>query len=81
MESKWPDPPKFDIKYDLYGQGEPRLILFKPGTISPDETIPLSEAERRGVVSGEQAEHARQTNQRIREAMEKAATRSPEVGR
>ncbi|MEE8199821.1 MAG: tetratricopeptide repeat protein [Candidatus Acidoferrales bacterium] len=46
----------FDIRYDLYGQGEPRVVLYKPGTMTPGETISLSEAERRGIVSKEQAE-------------------------
>ncbi len=46
----------FDIRYDLYGQGEPRVVLYKPGTMTPGETISLSEAERRGIVSEEQAE-------------------------
>lgn len=61
----------FDIRYDLYGQGGPRVVLYKPGTMTPGETISLSEAERRGIVSKEQAEHAREVNQRIREATRK----------
>ena len=73
VEPKWPDPPKFDVKYDVYGRGEPRVVLYEAGTMTVGETMPLSEAERRAVVSKEQAQHARQINERIREAVERAS--------
>ena len=50
--------PNFNIRYDLDGRGEPEVVLFKPGTVTAGERIPLSEAERRGIVPKEQAEHA-----------------------
>jgi len=71
LETRWPDPPKFDIRCDIYGRGEPEVVLFKPGTMTEAETIPLPEAERRGIVSTEQADHARAVNQRIRDAAKK----------
>lgn len=69
MTHEWPDSPKFDIKYDLYGRGEPQVVILKPGTTTTDEIVPLVEAESRGVVSREQAEHARDVNRRIYEVM------------
>ncbi|MFQ5663342.1 MAG: hypothetical protein ACE5HL_05895 [Terriglobia bacterium] len=32
---------KFDIRYALYGRGEPRVALVKPGTMSNGESIAL----------------------------------------
>src|SRR3972149_6853100 len=29
VEPKWPDPPKFDVKYDVYGRGGPRGVLYE----------------------------------------------------
>jgi hypothetical protein len=42
--------PNFNIRYDLDGRDEPEVVLFKPGTVTARERIPLSEAERRGIV-------------------------------
>ena len=75
MGTHWP---KFDIRCDIYGCGEPEVVLFRPGTMTEAERIPLSEAERRGLISSEQAGHVRAVNQRIRQAAEKIQT---EVGR
>lgn len=71
VEQKEPSYRKFDIRYDLYGQGEPQVVPFRPGTMTEAEKIPLPEAERRGIVSKEEAEHARSLNQRIREVTTK----------
>jgi len=61
--------PEFDIRYDLHGDGEPQVVLFRAGTLTERERVPLSEAERRGLVSEEQAAHARVVNEQIRQAM------------
>lgn len=63
--------PTIDIRYDLYGDGEPQVVLFHPGTLTEKERISLSEAERRGVVSKGRAEHARAVNEQIRKTMAK----------
>ncbi len=68
-----PTTAKFDIRYDLHGQGEPRVVLYKPGTMTNGEIVSLAEAVRRGIVSKEQAEHAREVNQRIQEATERVS--------
>jgi len=65
--------PAFDIRYDLYGRGEPEVILFHTETQHGQERISLSEAERRGIVLPERAARARQSNEAIRKAMEKVA--------
>lgn len=45
--------PKFDTRYDAYGRG----VVFPHRRISADDTISLSEAERRGRVSKAQVQH------------------------
>ncbi len=65
----------FDIRHNLHGDGEPEVILYKEvlrrqaETQVVGEALSLAEAERRGVISREQAEHARIMNQRIREVV------------
>lgn len=59
LETNWPTMPKYDIRCDIYGRGEPEVVLFQLGTMTEAERIALSEAERRGIISKEQADHAR----------------------
>ena len=66
-----PERRKFDIRYDVYGRGEPGVVLYKPDTMAPGETFTLSEAERRGIVSKEQADQARKLTQHIWEVTKK----------
>lgn len=68
--------PTFDIRWDVYGRGEPEVVLFQPGTLTEGERISLAEAERRRIVSPEEAEHARSSNQRIREVASRVLGRS-----
>lgn len=39
---------KFAIRCDVYGRGEPEVVLFKSGTMTAGEVMPLSEAVGRG---------------------------------
>jgi hypothetical protein len=61
---------KFDVHYALEGQCEPRLVLRQG---EQWESIPLSVAESRGIISPKDATHIRAVTDLIR----KAAARRP----
>ncbi|MFQ5738321.1 MAG: hypothetical protein ACE5JX_04870 [Acidobacteriota bacterium] len=60
-----------DISYHVYGEGEPNVrVRDAQGRVA--EEIPLSEAERRGLIDSDLVEHGRRKNEEIRLAARKA---------
>lgn len=59
----------FEVCYDLSGTGEPMVLLFTSGSMSPKRIISLSEAERRGIVPKEKANQAKKEARRIRKLL------------
>lgn len=65
------------IRFDRYGHHEPEIMLPGSGNSGGQQFILLAEAEQKGIVSAQSAEHVRRSNQVLREVAQRLPPSRP----